>query len=607
MKSVWISGAGSGIGLGLAHEMVLNRVYCATLVDKDGSNLDRALQGDLSDKNGDLIQGYRADVTDIDAQRRAFAAHVSTFGSLDVAILNAGIGETDDFITGEDWRRCLDVNLVAAMEGIRIAVQNMQRVQTAGEFQTIMVVASAGALWAMPFSPVYAASKAGIVMLVKSLAPRLWSKYRIRLIAVCPQFVDTPLVARYAATLRSTVKSMLTVPQVSRIMADIVDEDSSTIAPGDVVSLMTDGQHIVYRVSPKVTLSPYSHVPHQARKIIVERMSHDFRKATRIVSFKLNKVPKPGHVLVKNTYCGVNASDVNFSAGKYHGNKPPLPMDAGFEATGIVVAASPDVADHVRVGQQAVAFLQYGGFSEYKEVHFKHCFKVQKSTPEVIALLTSGLTASIALEQAARIQPDDTVLITAAAGGTGQFFVQLAKRAGAQVIATCGSEEKGKLLSKLGADVIVNYKLENVKDVLTKKFPKGISLVIELVGGDMFGTALKSLCPNGRLVIIGAMSQYGSGWQPSVLRGVPERLLAKNQSLIGFFLLNYAKHFQEHFNILYNLWRDSKLHVALDPKAFHGIDSVFDAVEWLQNGNSQGKVTVCLDRPQENNIIRSKL
>ena len=607
MRSVWISGAGSGIGLGLAHEFLLNRVYCATLVDKDASSIERAVQEDFRHKNGNVVQAYQADVTDIDAQRCAFATHVSAFGSLDVAILNAGIGETGDFITGDDWKRCLDVNLVAVMEGIRIAVQNMQRVQTPGEFQTIMVVASAGALWAMPFSPVYAASKAGVVMLVKSLAPRLWSKYRVRLIAVCPQFVDTPLVARYAATLRSTVKSMLEVPQVSSIIADIIDEDSSVVVPGEVISLMTDAKHTTYRVSPKVTLSPYSHMPHQARKIIVEKMSHDFRKATRIVNFELNKVLMPGHVLVKNKYCGINASDVNFSAGKYHGNRPPLPMDAGFEAAGIVVAASPDVADHVRVGQQHVAFLEYGGFSEYKEVPFKHCFKVEKSAPEIIALLTSGLTASIALEQAARIQPQDTVLITAAAGGTGQFFVQLAKRAGALVIATCGNEEKGRLLSKLGADVIINYKSENVKEVLSKRFPKGISLVIELVGGGMFDTALKSLSPNGRLVIIGAMSQYGSGWEPSVLRGVPERLLAKNQSLIGFFLLNYAKHFQKHFNMLYELWRDSKLHVALDPKPFHGIDSVPMAVEWLQSGNSQGKVTVSLDCPQKNNLIRSKL
>jgi len=272
-------------------------------------------------------------------------------------------------------------------------------------------------------------------------------------------------------------------------------------------------------------------------------------------------------------------------------------MDAGFEACGVVVGiphSTENKKDNGLQLGQPVGTLQFGGFSEYSLVSSKQCFKVPEIRPEVVALLTSGLTASIALEQAARIKSDDTVLITAAAGGTGQFFVQLASAAGAHVIATCGSQEKVKMLQQLGASTVINYKTEDLKHVLKTKYPNGVSLILESVGGSFFNIALNALRPGGRLVIIGAMSQYGSGWKPSVLQGIPEKLLAKNQSLIGFFLMNHARHFKRHFTKLISLCKQNKLHVALDTEAFSGIEHVYDAVDRLQSGRSMGKVVVQL-------------
>jgi len=80
-------------------------------------------------------------------------------------------------------------------------------------------------------------------------------------------------------------------------------------------------------------------------------------------------------------------------------------------------------------------------------------------------MLTSGLTASIALEKAGQMTSGQVVLVTAAAGGTGQFAVQLAKLAGNKVVATCGGESKSTFLSSLGVDRVVNYRNENLKDV----------------------------------------------------------------------------------------------------------------------------------------------
>jgi NADPH-dependent curcumin reductase CurA len=80
-------------------------------------------------------------------------------------------------------------------------------------------------------------------------------------------------------------------------------------------------------------------------------------------------------------------------------------------------------------------------------------------------MLTSGLTALIALEKAGQMKSGETVLVTAAAGGTGQFAVQLAKLSGNKVIATCGGSEKAKLLKELGVDRVIDYKSENIKTV----------------------------------------------------------------------------------------------------------------------------------------------
>ena len=243
---------------------------------------------------------------------------------------------------------------------------------------------------------------------------------------------------------------------------------------------------------------------------------------------------------------------------------------------------------------QSVATMQYGGFSEYSLVSAKHCFIIPRPSPAVLSLLTSGLTASISLEQTAKLRSGEIVLVTAAAGGTGQFFVQLAKAAGAHVIATCGGKDKEALLRRLGADRVVNYREENLKQVLKTEYPKGVDLVCELVGGEMFKTCLNSLAPKGRLLIIGAVSQYSGGWKPSTHVGLPERLLTKSTALLGFFLPMYASHFKTHLNRLIAALENGKLQVELDPGNFEGISAVFDAVDHLQSGWSMGKVYVKL-------------
>lgn len=241
--------------------------------------------------------------------------------------------------------------------------------------------------------------------------------------------------------------------------------------------------------------------------------------------------------------------------------------------------------------------MTFGSYAEFMMVRSKHILPVARPDPEVVAMLTSGLTASIALEKAGQMESGKVVLVTAAAGGTGQFAVQLAKLAGNKVVATCGGEQKAKLLKDLGVDRVIDYKAEDIKTVLKNEFPKGVDIIYESVGGKMFDLCLNALAMYGRLIVIGMISQYQGehGWKPSNYTGLCEKILAKSQTVAGFFLVQYANLWQQHLDKLVNLYSMGKLKVAVDPKQFLGLNSIADAVEYLHSGKSVGKVVVCID------------
>ena len=135
----------------------------------------------------------------------------------------------------------------------------------------------------------------------------------------------------------------------------------------------------------------------------------------------------------------------------------------------------------------------------------------------MLPLMTSGLTASIALEEIGQIKSGETLLVTAAAGATGSFAVQLGKIHGMHVIGTCSSDEKAEYLRSIGCDRPINYKKEDLFDVLRSEYPKGINVVYESVGGETFMTCVNNLSVGGRLIIIGSISGYetGSSWAKS--------------------------------------------------------------------------------------------
>jgi hypothetical protein len=333
-------------------------------------------------------------------------------------------------------------------------------------------------------------------------------------------------------------------------------------------------------------------MPETYKKLVATRRSPDFRAAAEIVEEPIPD-PDPNEVIVRNRYAGVNATDVNIAAGRYTPDAEP-PIDLGAEAAGEVVATGRDVK-HLQVGDAVVTSTLGGGYREYHCVRASNTFKVTEPSPEALSIMVSGLTASIALQEVGDMKSDETVLVTAAAGGTGQYAVQIAKRNGNHVIGTCGTEEKMELLDRLGCDRSINYRTEDVGEVLAREYPDGVDLVYEGVGGALFDTCVDALAVHGRLLAIGYVSEYMDGPEPVTQPRIYTKLLNKSASIRGFFLPQFAMYFGEHLRHLIELLHRDDLYVAIDERVFRGIESIPDAVEYLHSGQSQGKVVVRFD------------
>ncbi|VDI79257.1 uncharacterized protein MGAL_10B011109 [Mytilus galloprovincialis] len=265
---------------------------------------------------------------------------------------------------------------------------------------------------------------------------------------------------------------------------------------------------------------------------------------------------------------------------------------------GEVVAVGPGTS--IAVGTP-VMYMVYGAFSEYKVVPTNRLTKVKKIAPEYLPCQVSAGTAAISLDKLADLKSGETVFVSAAAGGTGQFAVQWAKKAGCHVIGTCSSPEKANFLKTLGCDRTINYKTENINEVLKAEYPNGLDVVYESVGGEMFETCFNNLKVRGRLVIIGYISKYGTDTSSQVmpfLASLPQKVLTKSLSILGFFLPHYPVEMFTFPGKIAEMYNNGQIKSLVDtgkklPNGpFVGIDKVADAVEYLYTGKSLGKIVV---------------
>lgn len=364
------------------------------------------------------------------------------------------------------------------------------------------------------------------------------------------------------------------------------------------------------RVTPE--LNP---LPSTFKRLIARRTGDSFADVAEIVEQPI-MLPKDGEVLIKVAYAGINGGCETFRARGEHAfasNRAKEWFPLGAEGAGTIVRMGSNVDDGRLTVGQPVTFIG-GAFSEYVICKASTCWPVAVATPEMVALTISGTVANAALRFVGGMDKRDTVLVTAAGGATGSFAVQLAIAAGCRVIATCGSEAKAKKLSSLGLERIINYRNENIFEVLKNEYGGKIDIAYEGVGGRLQSAAWECLKrPGGRLLSIGYISEYPHVseksrkaeetaqreahelapsadlfWGGRVIESVDGRVAYGQVWPPDRSMVLQAK--QEVFDAYAN----GRLQAWIDEKQFFGLEKATAAVEYMLSGTAIGKVILGL-------------
>lgn len=245
--------------------------------------------------------------------------------------------------------------------------------------------------------------------------------------------------------------------------------------------------------------------------------------------------PQPGEVRIAVRAASLNFPDLLIVRGQYQ-FKPPLPFVPGSEFAGVVDAVGAGVT-HLKPGQPVAAIAGTGGFGT------NACVAVERVLPlppgfdieHGAAFAFTYGTSHHALIDRAQLKAGETVLVLGAAGGVGTAAVQIAKAAGARVIAGASSEDKCTLVRGIGADATINYTTQNLRDELkTLTGGKGPDVVYDPVGGSLAEPALRSIAWRGRYLVVG----FAEGTIPALPWNLP---LLKGASIVGVFWGDFVK------------------------------------------------------------------
>lgn len=289
---------------------------------------------------------------------------------------------------------------------------------------------------------------------------------------------------------------------------------------------------------------------------------------------------------------GINFLDTLLITGQYQ-VKPPLPFIPGAEAAGVVTEVAPGVSS-VKVGDRVMAMSELGSYAEELVTTADKVFPIPDKMDFVAAAgfpITYG-TSHVALTYRAHLKSGEWLLVLGAAGGVGLTAIEIGKALGAKVIAAAGGAEKLAVAQQHGADHLIDYSREDIRErVKAITGGHGADVIYDAVGGDAFDAALRSVAWEGRILIIG----FAAGRIPQIPANIA---LVKNIDVIGFYWGSYQLHKpdvpRESFKQLFQLFDQDKLkpHVS----------QIFDlkdaprALEFLKQRKSTGKVVLTMGR-----------
>jgi len=251
--------------------------------------------------------------------------------------------------------------------------------------------------------------------------------------------------------------------------------------------------------------------------------------------------PKPGEVVVKIRAAGVNFPDVLIIQKKYQ-VQPELPFSPGAEVAGDVLAVGEGVTA-LKIGDRVAGLCTTGGFAEQIALEAARVIKIPDSLPYDVAsgfLLAYG-TSWHAVRDRALLLPSETMLVLGAAGGVGLSAVEIGKAIGARVVAAASSDEKLAICREHGADAVINYSTEDLREGIKRTCGKtGPDVIYDPVGGKFSEAAFRSIGWRGRHLVIG----FANGEIPAIPLNLT---LLKGASLVGVFWGSFTQREPQKF------------------------------------------------------------
>ncbi len=298
----------------------------------------------------------------------------------------------------------------------------------------------------------------------------------------------------------------------------------------------------------------------------------------------------PKDVRIAVHAAGLNFPDTLIIEGKYQ-SKPPFPFTPGMEVGGVVLEVGPEVT-LVRPGDRVTAATGNGGFAEEALAPEQNVHKIPDNMDFQAAAafpVTYGTTYH-GLVDRAHLQPGEWLLVHGAGGGVGLNAVELGKLMGARVIATAGSPEKLKLAQSYGAEFLIDYSKEKIRDRVKEiTGGHGADVIYDPVGGDVFDESIRCIAWGGRLLVIG----FASGRIPQLPANL---VLLKGCEVVGVFWGSFTQRDPQHnranFATMLQWYAEGKLKPHISG-AF-GLNEVPQAMRALLGRKVTGKAVIAV-------------
>jgi NADPH2:quinone reductase len=301
--------------------------------------------------------------------------------------------------------------------------------------------------------------------------------------------------------------------------------------------------------------------------------------------------PGRGQAVVAVKACGVNFPDTLIIQGKYQ-FKPSPPFSPGSEVSGTVKKVGEGV-EHLKVGDRVIAFTSWGGFAEEVVAEAAKLITI----PDEISFATAASftlvygTSYHALKDRAQLKPGETLLVLGAAGGVGLATVELGKLMGAHVIAAASSDEKLEVCRQYGADEVINYATEDLKEQVKQLTTgRGVDVVFDPVGGNYSEVALRGMAWGGRYLVVG----FAAGDIPRIPLNLP---LLKGCAIVGVFWGAFTEHNpkgnQQNFQDLITWLVGGELKPYIS--ATYPLEHAADALNDMLQRKVTGKVVLLTD------------